>query len=64
MMKRSRFSADLSPRDSVSDASIYKWKAKRRGLDVAQAKRLKTLARQAKAGDRHPSAYDYAFCPQ
>jgi putative transposase len=27
----------------VSDASIYKWKAKFGGMDVSEAKRLKTL---------------------
>ena len=29
--------------DDVSDASIYKWKAKFGGMDVSEAKRLKTL---------------------
>ena len=28
---------------AVSDASIYKWKAKYGGMDVSEAKRLKTL---------------------
>ena len=58
-MKRSRFSeeqigilkgpeagvsvADLCRKHGVSDASIYKWKAKYGGMDVSEAKRLKTL---------------------
>ena len=56
-MKRSRFSeeqiigdhdagvavADLCRKHGVSDASIYKWKAKFGGLEVSEAKRLKTL---------------------
>lgn len=35
--------ADLCRRHGASDASIYKWKAKYGGLDVSEAKRLKTL---------------------
>ncbi|SEP37738.1 putative transposase [Rhodopseudomonas pseudopalustris] len=35
--------ADLCRKHSVSDASIYKWKAKFGGRDVSEAKRLKTL---------------------
>ncbi|ASY64049.1 Mobile element protein [Sinorhizobium sojae CCBAU 05684] len=31
------------PPHGVSDASIYKWKAKFGGLEVSEAKRLKTL---------------------
>ena len=56
-MKRSRFTeeqiigilkagvsvADLCRKHGVSDASIYKWKAKFGGLEVSEAKRLKTL---------------------
>ena len=58
-MKRNRFSeeqiigileheAGVSVRRScrkhgVSDASIYKWKAKFGGLEVSKAKRLRTL---------------------
>jgi putative transposase len=34
--------ADLC-RNGVSDASIYKWKAKFGGMEVSEAKRLKTL---------------------
>ncbi|MBB4383394.1 putative transposase [Bradyrhizobium sp. SBR1B] len=35
--------ADLCRKHGVSDASIYKWKAKFGGLEVSEAKRLKTL---------------------
>ena len=31
------------PEHGASDASIYKWKAKFGGMDVSEAKRLKTL---------------------
>jgi len=34
--------ADLCRKHGVSDASIYKWKAKFGGMDVSEAKRLKT----------------------
>lgn len=35
--------SELCRNHSVSDASIYKWKAKFGGMDVSEAKRLKTL---------------------
>ena len=35
--------ADLCRKHSVSDASIYKWKAKFGGMDVSEAKRLRSL---------------------
>ena len=35
--------ADLCRKHSVSDASIYKWKAKFGGMDVSEARRLRTL---------------------
>jgi putative transposase len=35
--------ADLCRKHGVSDASIYKWKARYGGLDVSEAKRLKQL---------------------
>ncbi len=35
--------AELCRKHGVSDASIYKWKAKFGGLDVSEAKRLKAL---------------------
>lgn len=35
--------ADLCRRHGVSDASIYKWKAKYGGMDVSEAKRLEAL---------------------
>ena len=35
--------ADLCRKRGVSDASIYKWKAKFGGMEVSEAKRLKTL---------------------
>ncbi len=38
--------SELCCRHGVSDASIYKWKAKFGGMDVSEAKRLKTLEDQ------------------
>ena len=35
--------ADLCRKHGVSDASIYKWKAKFGGMDVSEAKRLRAL---------------------
>jgi putative transposase len=35
--------ADLCRQHGVSDASIYKWKAKFGGMDVSEAKRLRAL---------------------
>lgn len=35
--------SELCRKHGVSDASIYKWKAKFGGLDVSDAKRLKAL---------------------
>jgi putative transposase len=35
--------ADLCRKHGVSDGSIYKWKAKYGGMDVSEAKRLRTL---------------------
>jgi putative transposase len=35
--------ADLCRKHGVSDASIYKWKARFGGLEVSEAKRLKAL---------------------
>jgi putative transposase len=35
--------ADLSRKHGVSDASIYKWKARFGGMDVSEAKRLRAL---------------------
>lgn len=35
--------ADLCRKHGVSDASTYKWKAKYGGMDVSEAKKLKTL---------------------
>ena len=35
--------SELCRNHGVSDASIYKWKAKFGGMDVSEAKRLKTL---------------------
>lgn len=35
--------AELCRKHGVSDASVYKWKAKYGGMDVSEAKRLKAL---------------------
>jgi putative transposase len=35
--------AELCRKHGVSDGSIYKWKAKYGGMDVSEAKRLRTL---------------------
>jgi putative transposase len=35
--------ADLCRKHGVSNASIYKWKAKYGGMDISEAKRLKAL---------------------
>lgn len=35
--------ADLCRKHGVSAASVYKWKARYGGMDVSEAKRLKTL---------------------
>jgi len=35
--------ADLCRKHGVSDASIYKWKSKYGGLEVGEAKRLRSL---------------------
>jgi len=35
--------AELCRKHGVSDASIYKWKAKFGGIDVSEAKRLRAL---------------------
>ncbi|MGY3408378.1 putative transposase [Bradyrhizobium sp. GM5.1] len=35
--------ADLCRKHGVSDASIYKWKARFGGMDVSEAKRLRSL---------------------
>ena len=35
--------SDLCRKHGVSDASIYKWKARFGGLDVSEAKRLRAL---------------------
>ena len=35
--------ADLCRKHGVSNASIYKWKAKYGGMDVSEARRLKAL---------------------
>jgi putative transposase len=35
--------ADLARKHGVSDATLYNWKAKYGGMDVSEAKRLKTF---------------------
>ena len=36
--------ADLARKHGISEATLYNWKAKFGGMDVSEAKRLKTLA--------------------
>ncbi len=38
--------ADLGREHGVSETSIYKWKAEYGGMDVSDAKRLKTLEKE------------------
>ena len=40
---RGRRIADLCRKHGVSDATVYKWKAKYGGMDISEAKRLKGL---------------------
>ena len=40
---RPAFRSPICAKCGVSDASIYKWKAKFGGIEVSEAKRLKTL---------------------
>ena len=35
--------ADLARKHGISEATLYNWKAKYGGLDVSEAKRLRTL---------------------
>jgi putative transposase len=35
--------ADLARKHGISEATLYKWKAKYGGMDVSDAKRLRTL---------------------
>ena len=35
--------ADLARKDGISEATLYNWKAKYGGMDVSEARRLKTL---------------------
>ena len=46
--------SELCRKHGVSDASIYKWKAKFGGMDVSEAKRLKTLEDENTKLKRHP----------
>ncbi len=43
ILKEHEAASELCRKHGVSDASIYKWKAKFGGLEVSEAKRLKTL---------------------
>ena len=45
--------ADLCRKHGVSDASIYKWKAKFGGMEVSEAKRLRALEGASEGGDLH-----------
>lgn len=40
--------ADLARRHGVSEATIYNWKAKYGGLEVSEAKRMRSLEEDAK----------------
>lgn len=41
--ERGMATADVCRRDGVSSATFYKWKAKFGGMDMSDARRLKTL---------------------
>ena len=43
MCIRDRATADVCRRHGISGATFYKWKAKFGGLEVTEAKRLRTL---------------------
>ena len=42
-MKRERRPPEVCRRHGISDATFYKWKAKYGGLEVSEARRLKSL---------------------
>ena len=44
--------ADLCRKHGVSDASIYKWKARFGGMDVSEAKRLRALEDEKRTAPR------------
>ena len=44
--------SDLCRKHGVSDASIYKWKAKFGGMDVSEAKRLRSLEDWSRISNR------------
>lgn len=46
--------ADLCRKHGVSDATVYKWKAKYGGMDVSEAKRPKGLEDESARRKRHP----------
>ena len=54
--------ADLCRKHGVSDATVYKWKAKFGGMDVSEAKRLKALevggGSENGLGDRFPDEWN------
>ena len=53
--------SELCRKHGVSDASIYKWKAKFGGMDVSEAKRLKTLEDENTKLKRLPRALLQSF---
>ncbi|WP_348652032.1 transposase [Rhizobium sp. 007] len=48
--------SELCRKHGVSDASIYKWKAKFGGMDVSEAKRHKQCCQQLRNGECHAHA--------
>ena len=45
--------ADLARRHGISEATIYNWKAKYGGMEVSEAKRLRSLEDENANASRH-----------
>jgi putative transposase len=52
---------NLCRKHGVSDASIYKWKAKFGGMDVSEAKRLRALEDENTKLKAAPTPSEFAF---